>query len=352
MSHLRPARLFVALFATLTALAALLLAPTAPAGAGPVLMPGASLEHPFSNPVWWPLRTETKFDCYSGNPGCTSPLYHTTWLMDVVSTDYSTTRPHEPVYAMGAGILHYGVSSDVKCGGTIPHSRGDWIWIDHGNGTLSWYGHLAWPFLVPNGAYVTPKTQIALIGNSGYSNCKKYPTLHYIDIAVKHGATNGQNNGTYYQVLHTSACVRGVQQVWPDNINRNWRKWNDVPKSPRGNEHIIPASDADSSCIPDVPATPDRTTSVRLARSGTDQLRASWALPSTGAARSSIVVLIYEYHPSINRWLELRKHLLPATRTTTIFTGLHHNHTFRVAVTFQNSAGNSAASPLVSAVAR
>lgn len=352
MSRLLPSRArLLALLSVLVAFCTVLLVPTTTVRAA-TLMPGATTAHPFSEPVWWPLRTETVMDCYSGNPGCTSPLYHTTWLMDVVSTDYSTTRAHEPVYAMGAGILHYGVHGDVGCGGTIPHSRGNWIWIDHGNGTLSWYGHLAWPFKVPDGAYVTPKTQIGLIGNSGYSNCLRFPTLHYIDIAVKRGATNGNPDGSYVQLYHLYACVNGARRSWPDQLHSTWKKWNDVPKSPRGDLHILPASDASSGCVPDQPPTPDRTTTVHLRRSGTDQLTATWALPTTGRAASSIVVLIQEYHPSINRWLELRKHVLPAGRTGTVFGGLHHGHTFRVQVTLRNGAGCSAPSPLASAVAR
>jgi hypothetical protein len=260
--------------------------------------------------------------------------------MDVVSSDMKTKNPYEPVYAMGAGIVHYGVHADTGCGKA--QGRGNWLWIDHGNGTLSWYGHLAWPFKVPNGAYVTPRTRIALIGNSGYSGCHTYPTMHYIDIAVKHGATNGQNNGNYVELKHLYACVNGHRQTWPDNINRNWRRWNEVPNSPYGNRHVLPASDRNSDCIPTRTATPDAAGAARLRRSGSGQLTATWALPRTGAARTSTIVLIQEYHPSIRRWLDLRTHVLPSTRTGTTFTKLHLKHSFRVRVSFHNSVGYSA----------
>ena len=344
-----------ALAALVVALATACLGLIAPAAAhaSPVLMGGATLSHPYSAPVWWPLRTETMMDCYHGNPGCRAPsIQHSTWLMDVVSTDGSTPVAHEPVYAMGAGIVHYGVHRSVGCGGPIPHGRGNWLWIDHGNGVVSWYGHLAWPFKVPDGAYVTPKTQIALIGNSGYSNCRRFPNLHYIDIAVKRNATNGQETGQYTEVTHLYACEDGVRQSWPDSLNSAWHKWNDVPSSPYGDRHYIPASDADSDCIPDTPATPDRTTTVHLTRRATNALRASWALPAGGPTRRSVVVLIREYHPAIRRWLDLRKHVLPGTARATTFTGLHHNHSFRVQVTFLNRVGPSAPSPAAGAVAR
>jgi len=339
VSRCRPLRAFLTLAASAAATLALLLAPPAPAQAV-TLMPGATTAHPFSDPLWWPLRTETFMDCYRGNYGCTNPLYHTSWILDVVSSDYTKAYPHEPVYAMGAGIVHYGVHADTGCGHA--QGRGNWLWIDHGNGTLSWYGHLAWPFKVPNGAYVTPKTQIALVGNSGYSGCNKYPTMHYIDIAVKHGATNGQNNGNYVEFRHLYACVNGHRQTWPDQLNDSWRRWNDVPNSPYGNRHVLPGSDRTSDCIPSQAATPDRATGVGLRRSGSAQLTATWRLPSTGAARTSIVVLIREYHPSIRRWLDLRSHVVPSARTGTTFTGLHLKHYFRVRVSFHNSVGYSA----------
>jgi hypothetical protein len=336
----------------LLGLAALLIAfPGAlPRAGAAVFAPGASSAHPFSEPVWWPLRTETVMDCYSGNPGCTDPLYHTGWLMDVVSDDYSTTAPHEPVYAMGAGILHYGVTADTGCGGT--QSRGNWIWIDHGNGTLSWYGHLAWPFSVPNGTYVTPRTQIALIGNSGYTNCRRFPTLHYIDIAVKRGATNGQYNGTYVEVPRMYACVNGQRRTWPADINPAWPTWNDVPKSSRGNESVIPASDASRGCIPVPPATPDRVATSRLVAVGSASLHATWINPSTGAAASHVIVLLQEYHPTIRRWLDERKHVLAGTATGTGFTALHVGHAFRIRVSRTNGVGISAPSAWVSATAR
>lgn len=350
MSHISRARRSVrALLCVLAAACSIVIAP-APAAHAAVLMPGASLAHPYSDPIWWPVRIETKMMCYHGNPGCRNPVQHITWLMDIVSTDFTTKRPHEPVYAMGAGILHWGVHHDTGCGGE--NGRGNFIYIDHGNGSLSWYGHMAWPFSVPDGAYVTPQTQIGLMGNSGYWNCKKFPTLHELDIAVKHGATNGNLNGNYVELHHLFACVRGTRQSWPEQVNARWQKWNDVPNSLHVEPHILPTSDRNHSCIPHTPPTPARTTSVHLKRSGTDAMRATWTLPTSGPRRTSTVVLMQEYHPAIKRWTDLRKHVLPPTRTSTSFSRLHHHHSFRILVMFHNGWGYSAHSPLASALAR
>jgi hypothetical protein len=350
---LRRCRLLLGLLAFATLIVGL--AAAAPSAQAAVLSPGASLAHPFSDPVWWPLSTETAMDCYSGNPGCTDPLYHPTWLMDPVSTNVSVAGPtaHEPVFAMGAGIVHYGVTHDTGCGGQ--HGRGNFIWIDHGDGVSSWYGHLYWPFKVRNGQYVTPRTQIAEIGNSGYANCRQYPKQHYIDIAVKRGGTNGQNNGNYVQVMHLYACVNGQRRTWPDDLPDNpgsWHKWNDLPKSKRPALTLISASDRSRSCIPSTPPTPDRTTSLRLRATGHGTLRASWSAPTTGPRGRSVIVALQEYHPSIRRWLDCRKHTLSGTATATTFTKLHVPHSFRITVSYANGTGIASPSRAVPAVVR
>lgn len=322
-----------------------LISPAAPAQAA-VLTGGASLSHPFSNPIWWPLHTETVMDCYHLNPGC---KIHPDWLMDVVSTDRSTRRAHEPVYAMGAGIAHWGVHADVHCGPGIPHSRGNWLWIDHGNGVISWYGHLAWPFTVPDGAFVTPATKIGLIGNSGYSNCRQHPTLHYIDIAIKHGGHDGENSGNYVHFRHLTACAEGQRRTYPQDFSHGrYSDFNRVPAYTR-TRVVIPGSDG--SCTPPVPRTPDRAAGAHLARSGKLRLTATWTRPTTGRPARSTLVLIQEYHPSIHRWLDLRTHQLSPTATRTTFTNLHRKHRFRAHVMYLNGSGVSAPTPWASAIA-
>lgn len=346
-------RLLSVLLAAASVLAALIAAgggsgTSAVASPAVVLAPGASLAHPYSDPVWWPFSTEIIPDCYRGNPGCTDPIYHTGWLMDPGSPRRDVVGPtaHEPVYAMGAGIAHYGVTSDQGCGGQ--HGRGNWLWIDHGNGTLSWYGHLYWPFKVSDGEYVTARTQIGEIGNSGYSNCLAYPSLHYTDIAVKTGATNGLANGVYTEFRHLYACVDGQRQTWPDQLPNNpgtWRRWNDVPRSTRANPVIIPASDPTRSCISATPQTPNTPSGVRLRTSGSGSLTVSWYRPVAGTVRS-ILVTMRQYHPSIKRWLDDgTPHVLSATATSFKFTGLYHRHLFRATVSFRNAVGLSAGRP-------
>jgi Peptidase family M23 len=269
-----------------------------------------------------------------------------------VSTDktHNGQTAYEPVYAMGAGIAHYGVSGNVGCGPGVPHSRGNWLWIDHGDGVISWYGHLAWPFTVPNGSYVTPKSKIGYIGNSGYSGCRTHPALHYIDLAVKYGGQNDINSGYAVQMYHLYACRNGVRQIYPQAFNPRHTTWNSVPAWIKYRGPEIPGSD--KSCEPTPPRTPTKTSTTTLTRAGSGILQASWTRPSGGYYRSATVVLIREYHPSIRRWLDLRKHVVSPTATSTKFTGLHLKHAFRVRVYFANAVGVSAYSPWAVAIAR
>lgn len=63
--------------------------------------------HPFSSPVWWPMRTSTLLGWVRTNPGCNNSTDHKSWAMNIVSRVRTVANPLEPVHAMGAGIVHY-----------------------------------------------------------------------------------------------------------------------------------------------------------------------------------------------------------------------------------------------------
>jgi hypothetical protein len=294
--------------------------------------PGASTAHPFSNPIWYPLHTAASMGCDKGNPNCRNPLQHTVWEMDIVSAIMtSPTDPLEAVYPMGAGIVHYGATGQ-GCGGTTT-SRGNWIYVDHGDGILSYYGHLG-TIRVKNGTYVSPRTVIATVGNSGYSNCKKFH-IRYLYLAVKHGGTTG----TYVEIPSMLACVGGVAQSWPRRLSNNpgtWTRWNDVPsRTP------IQSPDSSRACIPTPPMTPTRPAGAKLAVAGAGKLKASWVAPLTSQAVTVINVEFQEWHPSIRKWLDLVNRRLAPTRST-IFTGLPSGRLCRMRIFFANRIGWSA----------
>jgi hypothetical protein len=308
------------------------------------LSAGASTAHPYSNPVWWPLGTASTMGCYRGNPTldpthlptCQKPqIQHAVWAMDIISAKRTVANPREPVYAMGAGIVHYGATRQ-GCGGAS--SRGNWIWIDHGNGVLSQYGHLG-VIAVKSGAYVTARTKIAEIGNSGYSNCKQVNNMRYLYLAIKHGGTNG----SYYHFTSTLACVKGVAQSWPRALSRNprgaWTDWNQVPS----HQVLDAPSPSHNSCIPATPATANAPSGAAMVHPGAAKLKAVWRAPAASARVTTVNVQFQLWHPSIGQWLDLENRHVSAALTSTIFSGLTKGRHYRMRVSFANSVGWSAA---------
>jgi hypothetical protein len=315
---------------TLTALAlvvsTLSVSPAA-ATAAPVLRDGASTAHPYTHPLWWPLVTSSSMACYRGNgPDCRNPLYHTVYAMDIGTPNHQAGTPEQPVYAMGAGIVHVG-STGWRCNGT--QSRGNWLYIDHGNGIRSEYGHLG-SISVRTGDYVTARTKVGTVGQSGYAKCAAKPYVRYLWLAVRHGSS-------YFHFTSTLACVRGVVTSWPRKLPAYpTDDWNKVPA-----HTPIPAMGS-RSCTTTLPATPIRPTGTRLARAGAGTLRATWTRVSTAAHPTVLNVQLQEYHPSINRWLDYTVRRLTPGYTATSFGGLQKGRQFRVRVSAANSTGWSA----------
>ena len=112
-------------------------------------------EHPFSDPVWWPLRDPARVSCAKTN--CEGP-YHGYDAIDFIG------ELGAPVHAAGAGILHIGGVS-AGCGSVDGHA-GTWVWVDHGPAGSTRYYHLD-TITASEGDYVTPATQIGTMGHSG-----------------------------------------------------------------------------------------------------------------------------------------------------------------------------------------
>lgn len=291
--------------------------------------------HPYSNPVWYPLATAAVMGCDNGNPGCTSPqIYHGYWAIDLISRNPNApaaTDPQEPVYAMGAGVVHIGATNQ-GCGTTS--SRGNYLYIDHGNGLLSYYGHLG-SIAVTSGAYVTARTRIGTIGNSGYLGCTSKPFYRYLFLAIKRTGTSG----AYSEITHMYACLGGVERNWPSQLPATpFATWNAVPANTQ-----LPAPD-DRNCIGVPPPTPTPPTNVALLRSGSGRLRASWSSPAPSARSTATYVQFQEYHPTIHEWLDYQSRVLRAGLTATTYYSLADGRLFRVRISFANGAGWSAAS--------
>jgi hypothetical protein len=334
---------------TLLVLSALVAALVSPGSSRPLMMhPAAATTptHPYSNPVWWPVHAATFMGCYHGNatlnvkPGqetCrtnadgTPDIQHKVWALDIPSQTRRVNDPKEGVYAAGGGIVHVGASG-WHCTTTSSNSRGNWLWIDHGNGVSSQYGHLG-TFTVKAGQFVRPGQQIATIGNSGYSRCATVNDMRYLWFGVK----TGGSAGPYVDFKTLKVCAgRTAVRTWPTQLpnNRGWRVFNDVPS-----RQPLPRLTAGSSCIDQTPNTPNKPAGQRLVPSGSQRLMASWNQPTSGPRPSVIVVQLQQWHPTIHKWLDLRSNRVSGTSRSTAFTGLASRKIFRMRVWFGNAVG-------------
>ncbi|WP_375489077.1 M23 family metallopeptidase [uncultured Jatrophihabitans sp.] len=317
------------LLLVLIALLCLTGAATAAAAGATAVGDGASAAHPYSDPVWWPVSVPASMGCYRGNPGCGGD--HATYIWDIVGQN---GVDNQAIYPMGAGIVHIGATG-TGCGGV--QNRGDYVYVDHGNGVLTYYGHLG-RILVHNGEYVSPRTALAYMGNSGYAKCHTWPLLRYVMVALKHGGRSGQ----YVELRSTYACPAdgGSRTTWPQYLPSGAAAhWNAVT-----NQTPIPATSTSRSCITAPATTAAQPTGVGLARRGASTMYAHWSRAWSGYGVGTTVVALQEYHPSIRRWLPQASAWLSGSATSVSFARLTHRRQYRVYVMFHNAAGYSALS--------
>lgn len=307
---------------------ALVVAPAADARA---LAP-TSRSHPYSDPVYYPLRVPARLDCVKRNPGCTAP--HPNWMMDVVPSDQARRQSHAGVYAMGAGILHIGNAHGATCG--KENSYGTWVWIDHGAGTLSRYGHLS-KVVGKAGRRVAAGQQIGVVGTTGkIRNCH----ISYVNFSVQHKGLR-TSHGVEIKTLRACRGSSTRTQSWPSAVHSRYRSWNATPQGT-----AFPAST--NSCISSsAPRTATRPARVSLARHGKGKLRVRWSRPNASHHVGTIMVELSLWHPSKHYW-DLVSHVryitIPGTHASRTISKLAHKRLYRIRVSFHNSRGWSPAS--------
>jgi hypothetical protein len=291
----------------------------------------------FSDPVWWPLHDEVKVDCTMHNAGCAH--HHNFWGVDVVPTGQHQGEPrktsHAGVYAMGAGIAHIGQAHGAACGVNSSSDFGTWVWVDHGGGVISRYGHLS-AIAIRDGQAVPAGARLGTVGTTGkIHNCD----VAYTDVMVRKPGTLGPSREFSTRGIGAPdgalfACGLTGRQVWPAAVVRGVTRWDLVPA-----KTVIPASGA--GCLPSPATTPAAPSRVTLSGRSTS-LKASWAAPPSAARADTVRVELAAYHPSTKAWdaphHETWVDLQPGTTGKT-FSNLVRGHKYRVRVWAHNAAG-------------
>jgi peptidase M23-like protein len=288
----------------------------------------ASTAHPYSNPVWWPLSASgTKMGCYHGNgPDCLNPLRHKVYAMEITAPDNSAI----PVYAMGAGVAHV-VTGNWTCGQSS--GRGNWLYVDHADGTTSEYGHLGTIF-VKSGQLVTPRTELGTVGRSGLQPACDDPALDSVRVlwlAIRH-------NGTYFHFTTSYACRQGQQMLWPTTMSTYpTNDWNKVPAH-------TPLPSSARTCMPTTAATPAKPLVTSLVNNGADALRVAWTAARPADHVTVIKVQLQQSPTGTTGWVDYANRRLTSGYTATTFRGLPTGPYFRARVWMANSVGWSAPS--------
>jgi hypothetical protein len=301
-------------------------AATAPLGVADVqqvasLTAAPNRRHPFSAPIWSPVRESAKITCVRTNcRKADGSYFHGYWAIEFIG------RRGAPVHAAGAGIFHVGAryASCSKTPGKM--AEGTWGWVDHGGGLVTRYHHLD-SITAREGQLVTPATMIGRMGHWGdMPPC----TTDYLHFEVRYGGLKGTRINPGSLRACTPSGVVTMPQVWGvssfDHLARG-RNW--TPKS-------------SSSCVSAVwnrtPAAPPL--SVRRLPSAA---KLSWG--SRPAGVTSVRVAYEVWSPSQRRYGVPRYATLSARSSTGTLRGLTNGRTYRVRVAFRNAYGFSAWSP-------
>ena len=280
--------------------------------------PAPNRRHPFSNPVWSPVRESSKITCVRTNcTGRDGRPFHGYWAIEFIG------RRGAPVYAAGAGVFHIG-ARQASCSTTPGKmAEGTWAWVDHGGGLVSRYHHLD-RITAKEGQLVTPATRIGTMGHWGdMLPC----TTDYLHYEVRYGGVKG----TRIDPKALRACTPSGPVIMPhifgttsfDRLQRG-RSW-------------TPA--ASSSCVTSLwnhtPAAPRLTAVPRSSGA-----RLAWGKPPSGT--TAIRVSYEVWSPSQHRYGMPRYTTFSKKRTGGTLGPLSNGRTYRVKIAFRNAYGFSA----------
>jgi murein DD-endopeptidase MepM/ murein hydrolase activator NlpD len=290
----------------------------------------------FSDPVWWPLRVESKVDCTMHNPGC--PDHHSFWGVDVIPTGQRQGRPlsQAGVFAMGAGIAHIGQAHGKPCGFGGATDFGTWVWVDHGGGVVSKYGHLS-VISITDGQHVAAGDRLGTVGNTGDAS-KLYCDENYLDFQVRRDGITGPSvefstKGTGAADGQLLACGGSGVRSWPHDLGTGVQRIDALPK-----HAVLPAAAA--NCLPDAGLTLDPGAVGLETQAGEDSLRGSWDDVPLGT--DALRVELDRYEPYAHQWANPAHeqwHDLAATTHWAEFTHLSDRFRYRMRVWFHDAHG-------------
>jgi hypothetical protein len=289
-----------------------------PLGAETLVTYAPSSAHPFSDPIWLPLRTPARISCVKTN--CLNSSggdYHGYWAIDFIG------QRGDPVYAAGGGVFHVGANSKT-CSTTSSQSAGVWAWVDHGGGRVTKYTHLD-TLVATDGQLVTPQTVIGKMGHWGdVSPC----TANYLHFEVRERGITGPrvNPGSLL------ACTASGRVSLPGVFN-GATSFDALPKG----AFTTPA--ATSACITDVwNSTPPRPPLTVARKPSAAKL--TWGTPPAGT--TSVRVATQLWSPSLSAWNSPVYTTVSGAPSGTTLTGLTNGRKYRIVVTHKNASGYSA----------
>jgi Peptidase family M23 len=287
----------------------------------------ADAAHPFSDPIWSPVRTPAEVSCVRTN--CNNGTYHGYWAIDFLDTNHKT---FEPLYAAGAGIFHIGAMLDKakdKCGSPAGVGGSDtWVWIDHGGSRVTRYAHLN-DVTAVEGQLVTPKTKIGTMGHSGNGPCN----FNYLHMEYRAGGVGGPR----VPIPAMLTCATGGRVSMPSSLG--YAAWDLVP------DRTVFTPAATNACLATSRGADTPNRPAVKGRRGPTSATLSWG---AAAGVNHSLVTIERWSPSLRRYgrpVVSRK--VAGAASSTRFSGLLRSRLYRFRVTQHNGAGYSAWSAYV-----
>lgn len=313
----RPRRLAIVALSTAVALLSAAGLALLPQRAAATVLPAPTAAHPYSDPLWSPLRTPALISCVKTNCTSSGSAYHGYWAVDFIG------HRGDPVYAAGAGIAHIYANRPDCVTSSSEIESGTSVWIDHGGGKVTKYNHLD-AILITEGQRVTPTT---MIGRMGHAGSMVPCTTDYLHFEVRVGGLSGTRVSPGTLLTCTSSGLVRMPAVF------GVTSFDALPMR----KFATPA--ADNNCISDTwnrtPVAP-----VTSVRPGVGSAVVSWGTPAAGTTGHTIATELWS--PSVQRWNAPVYSYASATATSATIAGLVNTRLYRVTVAARNGYGVSA----------